>query len=182
MNLAYDAEVMKWHDFYVTVGAASATLAGLLFVGLSLHLSIVVSHSDVRQLARATLTDFLAVLLIALFMLIPTGASWQTGIELTISAAGGMLFVSRAAAGARREWRLHEMRSSLLLTRFGLSLAALAGQVAVGILLLTGQTTLAIGGLVAVVLVLLLVAVRNAWDLLVTVAVTRVPSGISAGG
>jgi tellurite resistance protein TehA-like permease len=171
--LGFDAEVLKWHDFYVTVGAASATLAGLLFVGLSLHLSIVVSHGDVRQLARATLTDFLAVLLIALFLLIPTGASWQTGIELAISAAGGMFFVTRAAADARGEWRLHEMHSSLLVTRFGLSFAALAAQVAVGILLIAGQTTFALGFLVAVVLVLLLVAVRNAWDLLVTVAVSR---------
>lgn len=171
--MAYDAEVMRWHDFYVTVGAASATLAGLLFVGLSLHLSIVVSHSDVRQLARVTLTNFLSVLLIALFMLIPTSNPWQTGVELIISAAGAMLFVARAVTGARKEWQLHEMRSSLLLTRFGLSFAGFAGQVAVGGLFIFSQTTLALGGLVAVVLVLLMVAVRNAWDLLVTVAVTR---------
>jgi tellurite resistance protein TehA-like permease len=171
--MIYDAQVMRWHDFYVTVGAASATLAGLLFVGLSLHLSIVVRHSDVRQLARVTLTNFLSVLLIALFMLIPSSSQWQTGAELITSAAGAMLFVARAVTAARKEWRLHEMRSSLLLTRFGLSAAGFAGQVVVGGLFVFGQTAFALGGLVAVVLVLLMVAVRNAWDLLVTVAVAR---------
>lgn len=40
-----------------------------------------------------------------------------------------MLFVADAVTSARKEWQQHEMRSSLLLTRFGLSFA---GQVAVG--------------------------------------------------
>jgi tellurite resistance protein TehA-like permease len=92
-----------------------------------------------------------------------------------------MLFVAHAVTSARKEWRQHEMRSSLLLTRFGLSFAGFAGQVAIGALFVFGQTTLALGGLVAVVLVLLMVAVRNAWDLLVTVAATRGPATSSPG-
>jgi hypothetical protein len=48
------AEVSGWHDFYMLAGAASATLVGLLFVGLSLHLRIVVTTSEVRSLARVT--------------------------------------------------------------------------------------------------------------------------------
>jgi hypothetical protein len=47
----------------------------------------------------------------------------------------------------------------------------------VGFLFVFGQTALGLGGLVAVVLVLLMVAVRNAWNLLVTVAVARNASG-----
>jgi len=49
------ADVLQgWHDFYVTAGAAAATLVGLLFVGLSLHIKVVVSQPDVRSLARVT--------------------------------------------------------------------------------------------------------------------------------
>src|SRR6202521_314933 len=70
--MTFSDALVGWHDFYVTAGAAAATLAGLLFVGLSLHIRVVVSHPDVRSLARVTLTDFFVILLIALALLQPT--------------------------------------------------------------------------------------------------------------
>lgn len=171
--MPYDLEVQRWHDFYVTVGAASATLAGLLFVGLSLHLSIVVSHADVKQLARVTLTDLILVLLVALFILIPSATSGQTGVELVISALGAILFVARAASESRAPGESRRIQSSLLLSRFGLSGLAFIGQAAIGVGFLVGQNSLALNALVAVILILLVVAVRNAWDLLVTVEEKR---------
>ncbi|HYM95877.1 MAG TPA: hypothetical protein VET26_01125 [Candidatus Sulfotelmatobacter sp.] len=171
--MAYEFGIERWHDFYVTVGAASATLAGLLFVGLSLHLAIVVSHSDVRQLARVTLTNLILVLLVALFMLIPTATAQQTGIELVPSAFGAMFFVARAAMESRRAGLSRQIRPSLLLSRFGLSSLAFVAQGAIGVLFLVGQTSLALNWLVGVIVILLVVAVRNAWDLLVTVAEKR---------
>ena len=50
------ATLAGWHEVYVTVGAAAGTLVGLLFVGLSLHIRVVVAHAEVRSLARVTLT------------------------------------------------------------------------------------------------------------------------------
>ena len=44
--MSYGQAVQGWHDFYVTAGAAAATLVGLLFVGLSLHIRVVVAHPD----------------------------------------------------------------------------------------------------------------------------------------
>ena len=41
--MLYQAELAGWHDFFILAGMASATLVGLLFVGLSLHLRIVVT-------------------------------------------------------------------------------------------------------------------------------------------
>src|SRR5713226_2136766 len=73
--MSYQAAVSGWHDFYLLAGTASATLVGLLFVGLSLHLRIVVTSSEVRSLARVTLANFGAVLFVALFMVIPEGQS-----------------------------------------------------------------------------------------------------------
>src|SRR5437764_14200033 len=66
------ATLAGWHDLYVTVGAAAATLVGLLFVGLSLHIRVVVAHAEVRSLARVTLTAFFAVVLMAIAVLQPT--------------------------------------------------------------------------------------------------------------
>ena len=74
-RVSYQTALGGWHDFYVVAGTASATLVGLLFVGLSLHLRIVVASSDVRSLARVTLTNFATVLFVALFMVIPQNQS-----------------------------------------------------------------------------------------------------------
>jgi len=65
----------RWHDFYVVAGTAAATLVGLLFVGLSLHLRTVLSGSEVRSLARVTLANFGLLLFVSLFMVIPQGSS-----------------------------------------------------------------------------------------------------------
>ena len=40
--MTYADALQSWRDFYVTAGAAAATLVGLLFVGLSLHIRVVV--------------------------------------------------------------------------------------------------------------------------------------------
>src|SRR5437899_11480758 len=71
----YDVIVQRWHDFYIVAGTAAATLVGLLFVGLSLHLRAVLSRSEVRSLARVTLANFGLVLFVSLFMVIPQGTA-----------------------------------------------------------------------------------------------------------
>jgi hypothetical protein len=63
--MTYADAVQSWRDFYMTAGAAAATLVGLLFVGLSLHIRVVVSQADVKSLARITLADFFVILLVA---------------------------------------------------------------------------------------------------------------------
>ena len=73
--MTYGDAVQSWRDFYVTAGAAAATLVGLLFVGLSLHIRVVVSQADVKSLARITLADFFVILLVALVILAPRPAN-----------------------------------------------------------------------------------------------------------
>jgi len=40
---------MLWHDFYLGLGTAAASLTGLLFVALSLHPAMIVSNVVVRE-------------------------------------------------------------------------------------------------------------------------------------
>jgi len=61
----YQVLARRWHDFYIVAGTSSATLVGLLFVGLSLHLREVLSRSEVRSLARVTLANFGIVLFVS---------------------------------------------------------------------------------------------------------------------
>jgi hypothetical protein len=162
--------LQSWHDFYVTVGAAAATLVGLLFVGLSLHIRMVVSHPDVRSLARATLTDFFVVLLVALVVLAPTGD--PSGMATWLIAIGGvsLILVVRPAVQGFRMRRQRAFGLWVLVTRFGLSALCFVGVASMGVVFGRRDYEIGLNGLLILVIVLLVIAVRNTWDLLVTVA------------
>jgi hypothetical protein len=168
--LSYGQAAQGWHDFYVTAGAAAATLVGLLFVGLSLHIRVVVAHADVRSLARVTLTDFVVVLLVALLLLSPTGGDQTAGISLLIVAGVSLLVLLRRGVESMRTRRLRTIDLRTLAARFGLSGAGYLAVGVVGAVLVRGDFEHALSALLFVVVMLLVVAVRNTWDLLVTVA------------
>jgi len=73
--LASPGELLHdWHDFYVLLGTASATLVGLMFVAVSLGSSIF--NEDHRAPLTAFITPtvmhFAAVLFACLMVTIPT--------------------------------------------------------------------------------------------------------------
>ena len=165
-----EAAAQPWHDFDLTAGAAAATLVGLLFVGLSLHIRVVVDYREVRGLARVTLSNFFSVLVVSLLLLAPQGDSTITGALLVGVAAFNVLLVVRAAILGMRPGSQKTLRLRVLLSRFGLSIFCSALLAAMGGLLYAGKTDEALGGLLGVIILFLVVSVRNTWDLLVTVA------------
>jgi hypothetical protein len=72
--------VEGWHDFYLMIGAAAATLVGLLFVSLSLNVDAITreANADLRMLAAQTFTRFLNVVMLAVSATWPVrrGNSW----------------------------------------------------------------------------------------------------------
>src|SRR5207253_10425095 len=103
VSVPYQVMAQRWHDFYIIAGTAAATLVGLLFVGLSLHLRAVLSRSEVRSLARVTLANFGLILFVSLFMVIPQG---PTGASQSLIGAGVFSLIviapSIVAAGRSR--------------------------------------------------------------------------------
>jgi hypothetical protein len=168
--MGYGDTLQSWHDFYVTAGAAAATLVGLLFVGLSLHIRVVVSHRDVRSLARATLTDFSVVLLVALVVLTPNTDAQTTASWLIAVGVISLGLIVRPTLEGFRMRRPRALGLWVLVSRFGLSALCFAGIAAVGVLFGRQDYRGGLSGLLVVVVLLLVIAVRNTWDLLVTVA------------
>ena len=170
--MLYQAALAGWHDFFILAGTASATLVGLLFVGLSLHLRIVVTTSEVRSLARVTLANFGAVLFVSLFMVILQDPS-SAGLQLIGAGIISLVVAGPSLVGAIRsgEWsfEMSTMQRVRVALRFGLSGLSYLGIIVAGILLLASSTAV-FGVLVTTIVVLLLVSLRNTWDLLVTVA------------
>jgi hypothetical protein len=86
-----------WHDFYVLVGTASATLVGLMFVALSIGSSIFneKKRAGMRAFITPTVLHFAAVLFACLIIVMPTH-SWQTlGSVLGLGALLGLFESSR---------------------------------------------------------------------------------------
>jgi hypothetical protein len=83
-----------WHDFYVLVGTASATLVGLMFVAVSIGTAIFNEDHSAGMAAFITpnVTHFAAVLFACLLVAIPTH-SWRTlGALLGAGALAGSIY------------------------------------------------------------------------------------------
>ena len=165
--MPYRSLAQSWHDFYMVAGTGSATLVGLLFVSLSLHLRAVLTRPEVRGLARSTLANFALVLVVALVMVIPQDAQ-GAGIDLEIAGAvSAVIIVAPVVASIRSGTRT--IRSRLLILRFSLSFLAYAGTLAGGVLLSNGSYAPAFAALAAATITLLVISLRSSWDLLVSV-------------
>jgi hypothetical protein len=170
--VTFDAAANQLHDFYILAGTGSATLVGLLFVGLSLHIHTVIAVPEVRSLARFTLANFGAVLFAAMFLVINQGQI-NAGFQLIGVAAVTLVVVaSRASNLFRAPQGLAMARSDRIrvFVRFGSSLLGYVAVGAAGVLLLLGQIELFTLFIEVALVLLLVVALRNTWDLLVTVA------------
>jgi membrane glycosyltransferase len=161
-------------------GALSASLIGLLFVALSLHIDAITddSRDDLRAFADQAFSSFSLVLLIAVFFLIPENGVGILGdlyVVLSILAGYRMLRRGPAVWKARRRGR----PGGATLWRFILPTAAVLGLLGVGLGLMLGQPS-ALYWLVAVIIGLLMSAARSSWDLLVKVGADRRTANVDA--
>jgi len=102
-GLTYPEWLGQWREFYLMAGTAAVTLAGLLFVALSLHLDRLVeeSHEHLLALARVTLLSFTMTLFASMIMLVPPVGAHQTAIMLGAMSVAGLSFTFRLTRAAR---------------------------------------------------------------------------------
>ena len=183
-RVPYPAAAGDLRDFYILAGTAAATLVGLLFVGLSLHLRIVIAASEVRSLARVTLANFGAVLFVTLFMVITEDQS-AAALQLIGSGVVSLVITTPALVAAARNQgqtlRMQQRDRARLVLRFGLSSVSYIAIIGAGLLLLSSLISAFAVVLVTAIVVLLVVSLRNTWDLLVTVGEVTLGGGQDSG-
>ncbi|MGH3002284.1 MAG: hypothetical protein ACRDM1_06440 [Gaiellaceae bacterium] len=156
-------EPLAWHDFFVMLGGASAALAGLVFVGLSIHARAVASDPLHRVRARNLTAGIVSVTIMSALVLTPGQGLTALGVELVIGGA----FLGFVFSAPLRLYRTR-VDSGLL--------ARTAGAVAASVLTVwAGASLLAHGGgglyfLVVSGLFGILLNVFGAWTLLVGLA------------
>jgi modulator of FtsH protease len=158
--------VSGWESFFIAEVGASAALAGLVFVGVSISLAKILAYPSLPGRALESLVVLLLVLVLSSLLLIPEQSFTAVGLEiLFVGLAGWLIMIALHVTRARLvepEYRRRTITTILL------------GEIAVIPLVIAGIVTLARGesGLywvVAGVILCFLDAMTNAWVLLIEI-------------
>ena len=97
------ADAMQgWHDFFVAEAGASAALAGLLFVAISINLTRILEFQHLPARAAEALLALVSVLAIATFALIPRQSFLVCGIEI---GGTGLVVWELQSLALARTWK-----------------------------------------------------------------------------
>jgi len=160
-----------WHDLFLATAGAAAVLAGLVFVGLSISLSEILSNPTYGLSGRAleALVLLMAVLIVTCLLLVPGQGTVLAGVEVLAVGAADWLAIVVIHLLQLRNWRSLEayIRWNLV-GRIVMGQAATLSFVGAGVAVLNWG----IGGLywlVTGVILSFVLAVAEAWVLLVEI-------------
>jgi hypothetical protein len=158
----------RWHEFYALLGTAAAALVALLFVAVSIATEVLTSEPESRANTRTYMSPvvfhFANILFLSLIALIPT-QTWES-LGLTIGGASiGSLAYSAAIA-----LRVHRFRTWPTAASYGaVPMLCYAAGLSTAWLLLNERPA-GLNVLAGTALTLLVINIRNAWDLMVSLA------------
>jgi hypothetical protein len=162
--------MQAWSTFYATIGAASATLLGLLFVAVSINAKAALGSGDrlTTAMTEQAFQNYLAVLLVALLALFPAVPPIAFGYLMLVAVAGRAVWVG--IRFAQMVWHRGPRRPLLFALRRHASSVIGFG------LLIVAATRMALGRgddynmLASATVVLLFSATTVSWELLRRIA------------
>ena len=164
MQEAVLAPLATWQNFYVIIGTAAATLTGLLFVVATLIAGVRMSAPSEAFATFNTpnVVHFCVALLVAAILSAPWPALWNAGLLLGLSGLGGAIYVVIVLRRARRQtdyqpvledWLWHTVFPLVSYTALLVAAIVLPGNAAPALFVIAAATVL-----------LLFIAIHNAWD------------------
>jgi hypothetical protein len=163
---SFGATAATWQNLYLLVGAAAATLVGLMFVAVTFGSSVVKRASDatsVRSFLDPTFTHFVQVLFTACLMTIPTMGPRLLGVLLVAIGVVRTAALVRVHRHMREAQRVHnDIELSDWITGIALPLLCYLLLGATGVGFLAGHAA-AFSALAVVTIAILLIGVFGAW-------------------
>jgi hypothetical protein len=165
MHDPFGPALRDWQTFYLLVGGAAAVLIGLLFVAISLGVDLAIdAEAGLRGFVTPAVVQFTLVLFVSAVSVMPLQQSAVLGALVLLLGGVGLADAGVTLASLWRQGHGRLAQGQDWLWRVALPVAtslALSGS-GVG-LLVGGQAALA--WLAGTTVVLLAMALRNAWDL-----------------
>jgi hypothetical protein len=153
--------VAGWHDFFMLAGTASATLIGLLLVALSLRTDIRTTRADsaLRTTASQSFRSYLALLLFALYFLIPDPSPASIAWPVILTS---LAFLVSLLRDAQRYRALLTKDRPIFIWHYLVPTACYVAATAVGVGMFRNEDA-GIYWLVSVIAFLLTIPTSNAW-------------------
>jgi modulator of FtsH protease len=156
-----------WHDFFLATTGASAALAGLIIVAMSVNIKTIIDIPSMTSRAASTIASLVLILIVGSLYLIPGQAVTVLAVEVLIA---GIIATALAAHAARRIWQHRQPFMTVGAALFRGVLGLLGPLVVAwgGIWLVAG----AAGGtelVAAGILIIFITTVSNTWVLLVEI-------------
>ena len=158
--------VHAWHDFYLLIGTAAAALIGLMFVAVSVGANYLTeSHTAaVQSFFTPTVVYFASVFVTCVLLLAPLGPTPLGAILLALGLGGlGYASVVWVRMGRRGFTATIDMPDRLWYALSPVAAHALVVVAATVLLVHNQESGLEILG--TAIVLQLLVAIRNAWDI-----------------
>jgi hypothetical protein len=160
----------QWHEFYALLGTAAATLIALLFVAVSIATSVLTPDPESRRNTSTYMSPvvfhYANLLFLSLIALIPT-ESWESfALGIGVPGAGSAIYSVVIAL------RVHRSSMSDLADRlcYGAIPALCYAMGPVAALFLLEEKPAGLNLLAGAALLLLVINIRNAWDLMISLA------------
>jgi hypothetical protein len=159
--------IAAWRDFFTACAGASAALAGLIFVALSVNIAQILKFEHLPARAAAAMGALMLILTVSLAALAPQPPAWLGGEVLGLTLLAWLLQLGSArdsgVASGKYGRPSHEHVSEIIFGQVQMAPFAVGG----GLLLAgvdAGLAWLALGAVAVFIL-----SVVNAWVLLVEI-------------
>jgi hypothetical protein len=159
-------QLEAWREFYLLIGTAGATLTGLLFVVVSMRPRVVAQDrtTGVKAFLSPNAVHFTTTLVVSAMCLVPSLSAGVIGSLLCAGAIGSLVYL--ASTKPHEHWRRNKLSFLDWVWFVALPVATY------GLLLLSGlgfllQAALSLHSLAVALILLLIVGIRNAWDIVI---------------
>jgi hypothetical protein len=155
----------SWETFYLMVGTCAAALVGMMFIVITLTADIRAEEINrgVTIYHNPTVFHLGVVVFVSALLLIPEHLLSMVAAGIALSAIVGLVYV---AITIRRLYQRYEFYQATVWDKlfFGFVPAVTYALMAVGAALIFALPEFAAESIGATTLLLLLIAIRNAWD------------------
>jgi hypothetical protein len=159
-----------WHEFYGLLGTAAAALVALLFVAVSIATSVLTAEPESQRNTRTFMSPIVVhyanIMFLSLTALVPA-QTWQSfAVVIGLASIGNVIYAIVIAL------RVHRSSYSDLADRFcygAIPVLCYASGLVVAPLLWR-ERSVGLDILAGAALLLLVINIRNAWDLMLSLA------------